>query len=331
MSPGSPGRAVRDGRGRRRRPRRAPAVGGRDAARPARRPVREPRHRARSTSSRARVGGGGRGRGAGGEVHAGEGPADDLRAIAALAAARDRPAGGRYGDIVTQREVLAGRSPSRGSRPACSAPAAGRASYGFKTRASRGRVVSRRLALPRRAPPHRNVPGRAQDRARPTGPASRRSPSGWRGCSTRPARRLAGGARPQGRRAGAACSALRAMDREPGDAAPTREVLDTAPLTPEVVAELERRRASAPDDVVALLLVGIVRSGVHVGVSRLRRCSGRARSPRGARARRRARSSSTTRTASCSTRRSRARTASSRRSSSRPTRSTSPAGRRAAG
>ena len=90
-------------------------------------------------------------------------------------------------------------------------------------------------------------------------------------------------------------------------------------LSPEDAAELERRRAIAPDDVTALLLVGVIRSGVHVGASRLRSLFwARPGSPRRARARRGGDPSSTTRTASCSTRRSRAPTASSRRSSSRP-------------
>ena len=47
--------------------------------------------------------------------------------------------------------------------------------------------------------------------------------------------------------------------------APPREELDAVPLTPEDAAELERRRAIAPDDVTALLLVGLVRSSVHIG------------------------------------------------------------------
>ena len=187
------------------------------------------------------------------------------------------------------------------------------------------------LALPRRAPPDRDVPRRAQGRAgrpprrRPrrraaggAGRARARPPTGRRSSTTRPA-------------TGTACWRC-APGRERGEPAPEREALDAAALSPEDAAELERRRAIAPDDVTSLLLVGVIRSGVHVSASRLRSLFwARPGSPAGARARRARRSSSTTRIASCSTRRSRARTASSPRSSSRPTRSTSPAGRRAGG
>ena len=78
------------------------------------------------------------------------------------------------------------------------------------------------------------------------------------------------------------------MDRAPGEPPPGREALDAAPLPPEDAAELERRRAIAPDDVTALLLVGVIRSGVHVGASRLRSLFwARPGSPAALRARRR--------------------------------------------
>ena len=64
--------------------------------------------------------------------------------------------------------------------------------------------------------------------------------------------------------------ALAAMDREPGEPAPPREQLDAMALAPEDAAELARRRAMAPDDVTALLLVGLIRAGVHVKASHLR-------------------------------------------------------------
>jgi hypothetical protein len=64
--------------------------------------------------------------------------------------------------------------------------------------------------------------------------------------------------------------ALMAMDRQPGEPAPPHEELDAMPLAAEDAAELERRRAIAPDDVTALLLVGLIRAGVHVNASRLR-------------------------------------------------------------
>jgi hypothetical protein len=64
--------------------------------------------------------------------------------------------------------------------------------------------------------------------------------------------------------------AMSTIPREPGAPSPPREVLDAAPLAPEDAAELERRRAIAPDDVTALLLVGLVRSGAHINASHLR-------------------------------------------------------------
>ena len=47
-------------------------------------------------------------------------------------------------------------------------------------------------------------------------------------------------------------------------------MLNAETLSPEDAAELKRRRASAPDDVTSLLLVGVIRSGVHVSASHLR-------------------------------------------------------------
>ena len=268
---------------------------------------------------------------AGAEPHACEGPADDLRAIAQIADGAPGPLVVAYADIVTQREVLAGLlAEPRIATGVLSTGGPVARPYGYKTRGRRGRVVSagspyhavRRptgtfLGVLKIAPGDRLSSGRiAEQLAALLDPAP---PPQWQEELDYKAghwRRLL---------------ALMAMDRERGEPAPPQEVLDAAPLSPEVIAELERRRASAPDDVAALLLVGIVRSGVHVSVSRCAPCSGHApgRRPRSSAQPRR--SSSTTRTASCSTPRSRARTASSRRSSSRPTRSTSPAGRRSAG
>ena len=101
--------------------------------------------------------------------------------------------------------------------------------------------------------------------------------------------------------------ALFALDRERGAPAPPREELDAASLTPEDAAELERRRAIAPDDVTALLLVGLVRSGVHIAASHLRSLFWARPARRSRSSAPRPTSSSTTRTACCSTRRSRAR------------------------
>ena len=84
-------------------------------------------------------------RAAGGDVrvHAGEGAADDLRAIAAVAAEATGPLVVAYGDIVTQREVLAGLLAEPRIRTGV-LTTGGRAArpFGFKTRSNRGRIVS---------------------------------------------------------------------------------------------------------------------------------------------------------------------------------------------
>ena len=272
------------------------------------------------------------------EVHARRGarrrPARDRRASPPTAAAALVVA---YADIVTQREVLAGllAEPRMAHR------------HPHDRRPRRAAVRLQDARAPR---PHR------LGAARPTTPCAAR-PATFLGVlkvapADRPAspavaerlararragaaRRLAGGARPQGRAAGAGMLALLADDASRGEepradargaATPPRCRRRTPPSSSAAAR-------SAPDDVAALLLVGLIRAGVHVGaVAPAHAVLGAARCRRRrARARRARRSSSTTRTASCSTRRSRARTASSPRSSSRPTRSTSRAGRRAAG
>jgi hypothetical protein len=56
-------------------------------------------------------------------------------------------------------------------------------------------------------------------------------------------------------------------DPEPADE-PAPEAVE---LSPEDEARLRDRLAAAPEDTTALLLVGLVRSGQHIGVSRLRK------------------------------------------------------------
>jgi hypothetical protein len=207
---------------------------------------------------------------AGLHVHSGEGPADDLRAIAAIAAEADGPLVVAYGDIVTQREVLAGLLSEPKIRTGV-LTTGGKAArpFGFKTRSNRGRIVSagspyhvvRRptgtfLGVLKVAPAERpGVPAVAEQLAALVehGP-----PADWQEELDYKAglwhRRLV----------------LHALDLGPDDPPPSREELDATPLPAEDAAELERRRAAAPDDVTSLLLVGVIRSGVHVGASRLR-------------------------------------------------------------
>ncbi len=203
-------------------------------------------------------------------VHAGEGAADDLRAIAAIAAEATGPLVVAYGDIVTQREVLAGLLAEPKIRTGV-LTTGGRAArpFGYKTRSNRGRIVSAGSpyhAVRRPTGSFLGVLKISPDDRVGVAPVAERlaelvehgPPADWREELDYKAghwhRMLA----------------LRAMDRAPGEPSPAREVLDAAALTPEDAAELERRRASAPDDVTSLLLVGVIRSGVHVNASRLR-------------------------------------------------------------
>ena len=268
----------------------------------------------------------------GAELHAGESAADDLRTIAPHRRERAGPLVVAYADVVTQREVLAGLLQEPRIRTGIlttGGPVA--RPYGFKTRASRGRIV-------RRGSPYHAV-------RKPTGTflgVIKVAPADRPGVAP-VAQRLAALVDPPAAdwreeldyKAGhwRRMLALFSLDRERGAPAPptrgARRRRRSRPRTPPSSSAGARSRR---DDVTALLLVGLVRSSVHITASRPAlavlgppRLAGRARSaPRPT-------SSSTTRTASCSTRRSRDRTASSPRSSSRPTRATSRAGRRGAG
>src|SRR3954470_17207131 len=203
------------------------------------------------------------------ERPAGESAADDRRAIGRIAESAPGPLVVAYADVVSQREVLAGLLQEPRIRTGIlttGGPVA--RPYGFKTRARRGRIVSA-------SSPYHAV----------------RKPSGtFLGViKVAPADRV--GVAPVAQRLAALVDppradwqeeldykaghwrrmlALFSLDRERGAPAPPREELDVIPLTPEDATELERRRAIAPDDVTALLLVGLVRSSVHITASHLR-------------------------------------------------------------
>ncbi len=203
------------------------------------------------------------------QVHAGESPAEDLRAIAGIAAAAGGPLVVAYADIVTQREVLAGLLAEPKIRTGVLTTGGNAARpFGFKTRSNRGRIVSagspyhavRRptgtfLGVLKVAPADRpGVAPVAEQLAALVEPAP---PADWQ--------------EELDHKAGHWHRMLALFAaRERGEEAPEREALDAAALSPEDAAELERRRAIAPDDITALLLVGVIRSGVHVGASRLR-------------------------------------------------------------
>ena len=187
------------------------------------------------------------------EVHAGEGPVDDMCAIAGIA----ESARGRAGRRVRRHRDAAGgaRRPARrtADRDRHSLhQRAGGAAVRLQDPWSPGARRIGRLALPRRASSHRHVPRRTQDRA--GRPAQRRG-------RRETARRVARPAPPAEWReeldykAGhwRRMLALMAMDRERGEPAPPREVLEAAPLPPDVLAELaaqareraRRRRCAA--------------------------------------------------------------------------------------
>ena len=129
---------------RRRRPRRAPAVGGRVAARPPGGPVHEPRHRARPRAHAARLGRRGRAPPA---ATSGCTPARAPPTTCARSPPSPPRRPGRSWSPTATSSPSArcwpACSPSRGSAPACSPPAAERRRpFGFKTRSNRGRIVS---------------------------------------------------------------------------------------------------------------------------------------------------------------------------------------------
>jgi CDP-alcohol phosphatidyltransferase/Family of unknown function (DUF5941) len=199
-----------------------------------------------------------------------DGAAADLRAIGRIAGESPGALVVAYADIVTQREVLAGLlAEPRLATSILSTGGTIARPYGFRTRSRRGRIVAAGspyhavrnptgtfLGVLKVAPADR--PGVAAVAERLAALVDPGPPPDWQ-------EELAGKAQHWRR-----MLALIAMDRERGEPAPPREVLDAAVLSPEDVAELERRCAIAPDDVAALLLVGLIRSGVHVGASLLR-------------------------------------------------------------
>ena len=204
------------------------------------------------------------------EVHAGDGPADDLRAIGRIAAEAEGALVVAYADVVTQREVLAGLlAEPRMATGIISTGGTAARPYGFKTRARRGRIISAGSPYHAVRSPTGTFLGVVK-----VAPADR---PGVPAVTERLAALVEAGPSPEWQEELAFKTqhwhrmlALAAMDRERGEPAPPREQLDALALSPEDAAELERRRAMAPDDVTALLLVGLIRSGVHVKASHLR-------------------------------------------------------------
>jgi hypothetical protein len=203
------------------------------------------------------------------ELHASPGTAEDLRTIARLA---DSGEGGVFvtaGDIVTHREALAGllADPRLTTGVLGSSKKLGRA-FAFRARAVRGRVVS--SASPYHAVHHPNLRYLSVLKV---APANRRAlaetaaglaeltepplPSPWQ--------------EELHAKSGAWRQLLARLARDPDEESASEDpVAEDVVLSPEDEAELERWIATAPEDASSLLLVGLVRSGAHVGVSHLR-------------------------------------------------------------
>lgn len=195
------------------------------------------------------------------------GLADDLRAIASVA----RDTGGRlvvaHADVLTQREALAGLLADPRLRTAVLATGAGHGRpFAWRLRTARGRVMSAASPYHTVRSPNAaflgvlklmpdDVPALA-DVADRLAAIAGDPPESW-------SQQLV--VRTSSWRA-----ALARRSRRP-DAADAAPPGPDAVLDPEDEAELARRAAAAPADAVALLLVGLVRSGAHVGNSWLRK------------------------------------------------------------
>jgi hypothetical protein len=225
-------------------------------------------------------------------LHVSDGPGDDLAQIAEFA--RERRGGFVIApaDVLTHRGALEGLLASPGVVTGVLSTAGGHGSpYAFRARSARGRVVSAASAYHAVAAPRTSFLGVlkvaaadiqafaevAEELAELTAGGL---PDGWASELEHKA---------EGWRLTIARSLVRAERRAARDAleAAGRSRDELPPLTPyehaerrrdvaralppEEEAELLRRVEAARQDVVALLLVGLVRRGVHIGNSFVRR------------------------------------------------------------
>ena len=241
----------------------------------------------------------------------------DLRAIAEAAAA---PGGAGIvllpGEIVTHREALAGLLKDPRVVTGTLLGGGRRARRVRLPRALQARARDqRRLALPRRPPPHERVPRvlkvAAADRPALAANAARLAelaadpPAEWRDELERKTDMWRSGlwrAAQRGEDDPAQGDSPDEPVDEYGDAPEEEAAPAGAALAPEDEALLREKLAAAPEDAAALALVGMVRSGTHVGVNRLRRLFWARPLSAAAAARAEVESSTTTRTRSCSTR-----------------------------
>src|SRR3954447_674465 len=197
-------------------------------------------------------------------------PAADLRAIAEIARAATGAVVVAYADTVTQREALAGLLGDPRVAPGILGTAGHMAKpFGYRTRVRRGRVMGASSAYHRVVSPNGTFLGvlkvAAADRERLVEVAEQLASLLDRALA--PALEEELSARGERWRRSLVLRAFRRAGVEP----PEAEALETVALAPEDDAELARRLAGAHEDVTALLLVGLVRAGLHVGVSGLRR------------------------------------------------------------
>ena len=208
--------------------------------------------------------------------------ADDMRAVAKVARGADGALVVGLADILTHHQALAGllADPRTSTGILATAARLGRP-FAFKTRSNRGRVVSassayhvahkanhRFLGVLRVAPAQHDDLIRAAERLAELTHGDLLP--GWEeeldAKATRWRMRIA-----QWRQDPEALDEDLPDEVEPDVDPLAPESPDAVALPPEDEAELRRRRAAAEQDATALLLVGLIRSGVHVGNSFVRK------------------------------------------------------------
>ena len=218
-------------------------------------------------------------------LQASPGLAADLRAVEALARGAEGAMVIANGDILTQREALAGllADPRIATGMLTTTIRRVYRYVGFRTRTRRGRVVSAGSPYHYVSAPNGTFLGVLKvapaDRAAVADVAARLAllvdgplPDGWQGELDAKAARW---------KLALYRRALRAMTDPDEGEQPSDEALDAqdesglgaddVDLDPESAAELVRRIAAAEQDAPSLLLCGLVRSEVQVGGSHLRR------------------------------------------------------------
>ena len=205
------------------------------------------------------------------EVRSSSGTSDDLREVARVTGAGQGGVLVTAGDVVTHRRGA--RRPARRSAcrdgSACLEPPH-REGVRLPRTGGQGPRRQRRLAVPRRSPPEPQVPGNPQggrrrprqarrDRGKARRPDGAAAAAGLGERAALQARELETAPRPARERPGGRPGRRRRRPRD-GDVV----------LSSDDEVELGRWISTAPQDASSLLLVGLVRSGAHVGISHLR-------------------------------------------------------------